>query len=273
MKQLSQKRIQSFQSKVYDFFRKYQRRLPWRSTRNPYHILVSEIMLQQTQVSRVLVKYQPFLRKFPSFKALSRAPLRDVLQAWQGLGYNRRAMALQRCAQTVVHEFNGKLPRDPKALVKLPGIGQATAGAIVAFAFNKPVAFIETNIRTVFIHFFFAGRTRVNDTEIFSLVSKTIDRVQPRQWYYGLMDYGAYLKKKIGNKSRHSAHYTRQAQFAGSNRQLRGMLIRTLLEQPYAELNKLIQYIPFSKRLVMSSLSQMVQEGLITNMKNRYTIQ
>ncbi|NUN23224.1 MAG: A/G-specific adenine glycosylase, partial [Candidatus Jettenia caeni] len=191
--------IKKFQKVIYSYYQEYGRNLPWRITQEPYHILVSEIMLQQTQVQRVIGKYESFIQVFPNFYSLSRAPLKMVLKEWQGLGYNRRAMALKRIAQKVIEEFGGVLPSSVDALITFPGIGRATASAISAFAFHKPTVFIETNIRRVFIHSFFHDETNIKDTEIILLVEKTLDVSNPRNWYYALMDYGVMLKKDYEN--------------------------------------------------------------------------
>jgi A/G-specific adenine glycosylase len=151
--------------------------LPWRHTDNPYHILVSEIMLQQTQVPRVIDRYSEFLRVFPSFRVLATATPAAVLKVWQGLGYNRRALMLLRCARAVVDEHASSLPTDREALESLPGIGPYTAGAIMAFAFDAPVAMIETNIRRVYIHHYFPRRRSVPDADILPLVARDVSRV------------------------------------------------------------------------------------------------
>ena len=164
--------------------------MPWRTTRDPYSILVSEIMLQQTQVERVKTKYTEFLAAFPTIESLASSLLTDVLRTWQGLGYNRRAIALKRCAEEIVSRYSGQFPRDTAELETLPGIGPYTARAVAAFAFGMAEPLIETNIRTVFIHFFFHGRDRVSDREIMPLVARTLDRHNPREWYYALMDFG-----------------------------------------------------------------------------------
>jgi A/G-specific adenine glycosylase len=174
--------MKSFRRTVYDHYRKHYRPMPWRDTRDPYRILVSEIMLQQTQVSRVLEKYKEFIRRFPTMRRLGRAPLADVLAAWQGLGYNRRALALKRLAAEVAARYGGHLPADREALESLPGIGEATAGAIMAYAFNEPAVYIETNIRTVYIHHFFKDRAGVRDEELVPYIEKTLDRENPREW-------------------------------------------------------------------------------------------
>ena len=221
-----------FRRRLYRFFHDQGRQLPWRATTDPYHILVSEIMLQQTQVERVALKYEPFLNAFPDVWSLARAPLRDIMAAWQGLGYNRRALALQRIARRLVAEFDGRLPDSVDTLRTFPGIGEATAGALAAFAFNQPVVFIETNIRRVFLHCFFPGQSGVRDREILPLVDQTLDRLQPRPWYYALMDYGSMLKRAAPNPNRRSAHHQRQAPFADSDRQIRGLILKALLGSP-----------------------------------------
>lgn len=221
-----------FRQEIYQYFHQYGRQLPWRITRDPYHILVSEIMLQQTSVERVARNYERFLAAFPDVASLARAPLAEIMAAWQGLGYNRRALALRQIAQRLLAEFGGRLPETVETLRTLPGIGAATAGALAAFAFQQPVVFIETNIRRVFIHCFFAGKHGIRDQEILPLVGQTLDRKRPRAWYYALMDYGAGLKRLGPNPNRRSAHYQRQSPFTGSDRQIRGLILKTVLAAP-----------------------------------------
>lgn len=151
---LTQLGIQKFQAVVYEYYEKNKRFFPWRETRDPYNIVVSEIMLQQTQADRVVQKYLNFIESFPTVYDLAQAPLKSVLTAWIGLGYNRRAMSLQLLSQRIVDEHSGNIPNDPEVLVAFKGIGPNTAGSICAFAFNRPTIFIETNIRSVFIHLF-----------------------------------------------------------------------------------------------------------------------
>jgi A/G-specific adenine glycosylase len=223
----------AFQKHIGEYYRVYGRAFPWRATRDPYRILVSEFMLQQTQVERVRGKYKEFLRAFPTAHALAHASSKDVLAIWQGLGYNRRALALQRTARMLVSEYRGRVPPDPTALLKLPGVGPSTAGALCAFAFNQPEAFIETNIRRVYIHHFFeSSKKPISDVQIMPLIEKTLDRSHPREWYYALMDYGSALSKQMSNPNQRSAHYTKQGAFRGSNRQLRGHMLKLLLERP-----------------------------------------
>lgn len=223
--------LQEFQEMVLSHYHEHGRDLPWRKTADPYHILVSEIMLQQTQVDRVLLKYPRFLEVFSDFSTLAGAELSDVLAAWQGLGYNRRAIALQKCAQRIIMEFEGHLPADVAVLSTFPGIGKATASSICAFAFNMPVVFIETNIRRIYIHFFFGDREDITDTEILPLVGQTLDRKNPARWYNALMDLGTDLVKTIPNPNRRSRHYSRQPSFEGSDRKIRGEILRLLLTE------------------------------------------
>ena len=218
-----------FQKIIWEYYRENKRVFPWRNTRDPYKILVSEIMLQQTQAPRVVSRYNSFLKKFPTTAVLAAASLSDVLIEWQGLGYNRRAIYLKQCAEKIETDFGGKFPKDFKTLCTLPGIGPATAGDVMAFAWNLPVVVIETNIRAVFIHFFFEGKEKVNDKEIMPLIEKTLDMENPREWYWALFDYGAYLKSITPNPSRRSAHHSKQSTFAGSYRQKRAIVLRAVL--------------------------------------------
>lgn len=205
------------------------RDLPWRNIDDPYAVLVSEVMLQQTQVKRVLGRWERFLWKFPTPDALAAASTSDVVGEWQGLGYNRRALALKRACEICSRDFGGTLPGSVEELVALPGIGPATAGGVMAFAHNRPALYLETNVRTVFLHELFPGAEGVPDREIEPLVRATCPKVNPRAWYYALLDYGAHLKATFGNASRRSAHYTRQSAFEGSRRQKRAEIVRLVL--------------------------------------------
>ena len=229
---VKQKKIQDFQDEIWGYYRTHGRHdMVWRKTTDPYRIVVSEVMLQQTQVDRVSPKCKEFIKQFPNFSALARASLTDVLGAWQGLGYNRRALFLKKLAEIVVEKYKGKLPNDPEVLHALPGIGKATAGSIAAFAFNHPSVFIETNIRRVFIHFFFGDAKKVSDKDISTLVEKTVDQKNPREWYFALMDYGTMLTtKEKENPNRKSAHYVKQKPFTGSDRQVRGKIVALLVK-------------------------------------------
>lgn len=231
--------------------------------------MVSEIMLQQTQVPRVTPKFAEFLDAFPTADALAAASLGDVLRVWNGLGYNRRAKFLWSAAQEIKSRFQGEIPQEIAALVTLPGVGVNTAGAIAAYAFNAPVVFIETNIRTVFIHHFFADHTIVDDKALALLVEQTLDRDRPREWYWALMDYGSLLKNTVGNKSRASKAYVKQSTFKGSNRQLRGAVIRTLLKKSQ---KKHELAVVFSDDRLDSVLAQLVHEGLVRNEGGRFSV-
>jgi A/G-specific adenine glycosylase len=272
IKTLSPREIKRFQDTIYQHYQNCKRSLPWRKTRNPYHILVSEVMLQQTQVERVLGKYEEFIDAFPDFNTLARAPLRKVLRVWQGLGYNRRALALKKSAQIIVTKYQGKLPHTVEELVQLPGIGATTASEIVAFAFNQPAVFVETNIRSVFIHFFFSHRNEVSDAEILPLVEKTLDTTQARQWYYALMDYGVALKKKYRNPSRRSLHYRKQSPFDGSNRQIRGMILKILTAQRESSEETLVRALKKPAVQVKRNLSALKKEGFIASKGSVFTI-
>jgi A/G-specific adenine glycosylase len=261
-----------FQKIILSFYNHEGRDMPWRHTTNPYHILVSEIMLQQTQVDRVRKKYPEFITAFPTYASLADAPLHQVLAVWQGMGYNRRAIALQACARKVMEEYNGILPADTEVLKTLPGIGHATACSIAAFAFNKPVVFIETNIRRVFIHFFFNDRSSVHDREILPLAEQALYRKNPRVWYWAMMDYGAALKNAIPNPNRKSAHYTKQETFKGSDRQIRGIVIRALLEVPGQDEQELLKNIPHDPARLYRIIEGLVAEGFITRTGTRLTI-
>ncbi len=260
---LSVDQVGKFQALIYKHYLAHKRAMPWRQTHNPYHILVSEIMLQQTQVERVLGKYGAFLSRFPDFAALARSPWPEVLMEWQGLGYNRRALALKRLAQAVVENWGGALPRSEGELRSLPGIGPATAGALLAFAFEQPIAFIETNIRRVFLHFFFADQEGVTDREILPLVAETLDRERVRDWYYALMDYGAKLKGSTPNPNRRSAHYSRQSPFSGSNREVRSRILKTLLGKAILSSKELARAVGLSPARIEAALEQLLAEGFV----------
>ena len=222
--------IRLFQEVICNYYKNFKRKFPFRDDITPYYVLVSEIMLQQTQTDRVADKFLQFIEKFPDFLSLSKAPLDEVLATWQGLGYNRRAIALKKIAEIIVNEYNGQLPESIDILKSFPQIGYNTACSIVTFAFNKPTTFIETNIRRVYIYYFFPGKNKVTDKEIMPILEKTIDQTNPREWYYALMDYGVMLKKTYPNLNKRSAQYRKQASFKGSDRQIRGEILKILLK-------------------------------------------
>jgi len=260
-----------FRDLILSHYRIYGRDLSWRHTADPYKILVSEIMLQQTQVERVAVKYREFLEQFPDFESLARAPQKDLLLAWQGLGYNRRAISLQKTALLVVEKYGGALPADVETLATLPGIGPATAAAICAYAFNMPVVYIETNIRRIFIHFFFKDRESVRDDEILPLVEQTLYRENPREWYSALMDYGTVLKKRTANPNRRSASYTRQTRFEGSDRQVRGRILSLVLREGEVTEEYLVNAMQEDAERVKRVLSGMEKEGFLKECNGSYS--
>jgi A/G-specific adenine glycosylase len=245
--------------------------LPWRQTHDPYHIAVSEIMLQQTQVDRVVPYYERFVAEFPTVQALASAPLRDVLVLWQGLGYNRRAKLLRECAQTVLQKNGGRFPQLHNDLISLPGIGSYTAGAIMAFAFNAAVPIIETNIRTVYLHHFFSQSEKVHDRDLVLYVQKTLDRRNPRAWYAALMDYGAYLKKVKKIRSTQSVHHVKQKPFRGSDREIRGAIIRLVATTPSTK-HRIVKMLPHSTKRINLQLSALEKEGLIARSGTSYVL-
>lgn len=226
--------LPEFRSLVLERGGELYRDLPWRRTRDPYAIWISEVMLQQTQTTRVDGRWQRWLARFPSVGALAAADAADVLDEWQGLGYNRRALTLHRAAEEVM-ELGGELPEDAKKLEALPGIGPATAAGIRAFAFDLHSVYLETNVRSVFLHELFPSEEGVSDRVLVPLVSETCPADasdpadDPRTWYYALLDYGAYLKRTVPNPSRRSRTHATQSRFEGSHRQKRAELLRVLL--------------------------------------------
>jgi len=223
--------IADFQHHVMEFYAaKGRHDMEWRHTEDPYRIVVSEVMLQQTQVPRVAVIYPKFIETFPDIYALAKAEQADLLAAWQGMGYNRRALSLKKLAAVIVDEYGGKIPDDPMILKTLPGIGPATSCSIAAFAFNRPVVFIETNIRRVFIHYFFEEGMVVDDADLLPLISAMLP-ANSREWYWALMDLGTALKASVKNPNQRSKQYTKQKTFIGSDRKIRGEVLKKMLVQ------------------------------------------
>jgi A/G-specific adenine glycosylase len=268
--------LHEFKNIIWSYYSTHGRIFDWRHTDDPYKVFISEVMLQQTQTARVAQKFPQFISAFPDFKSLANALLKEVLLQWQGLGYNRRGMYLQQAAQIIMQEYAGILPNDPEVLVKLPGIGKATAASICAFAFNYPTIFIETNIRAVFIHFFFQGKDQVHDNEIMPLVQASLEKDNARDWYYALMDYGVMLKKTLVNPSRKSKHHAKQSKFEGSDRQIRGMILR-ILTQSHAPISyeTLIAVIQKDSERVSKIIDQMIKDKLlsITGIHNQFFLE
>ncbi len=262
-----------FLEQVWSHYAKHGRHdLPWRRPEAdgafaPYKILVSELMLQQTQVSRVIPKYEAFLQRYPTVEVLARATLGDVLKQWQGLGYNRRAKFLWQAAQAL--QAIGNFPSNLNELVRLPGVGVNTAGAILAYAFDMPVLFVETNIRTVYIHHFFSGQDAVTDSAITAVLEQTIATEHAREFFWALMDYGAWLKTQVRTNSR-SKQYVRQSRFEGSKRQIRGQIIRELTTQT---MNRAELFVCMPDERLDNVLVELINEGLIVKKRTKYSLQ
>ncbi len=277
------KKHEQFQQKVLDYYRENGRHnLPWRVNMSPYYVLVSEVMLQQTQVERVIPFFERWMQEFPTFKDLAEAPQTLVLRFWKGLGYNSRALRLQKLAKIVTEQYNGNLPSDFKELCSLSGIGSYTAGAVRAFAFNEYTPLIETNVRRVFIHHFFEGRNDVTDNEILAIINEIGEVENPREWYSALMDYGTTLPKIIKkNPNRRSKHYSKQSKFIGSDRQIRGNILEILLSAKNHRISKnmLIKKLIITLKSDKSEeerylkiINDLVKEGFLYNDKRSYVL-
>ncbi len=273
--------MKKFKEEVWGHYKGYARDLPWRKTADPYCIFVSEMMLQQTQVSRVIPKYEAFIKKFPTLKKVASAPIPEILTLWQGLGYNRRALQLKRACEEIAKKHGGIFPADREELISLPGIGQSTAGAIRAFAFNLPSVFIETNIRAVYLYHFFKDSSSVSDKNILELIEATVDRESPREWYYALYDYGSMLKAKLGGEKtrihKQSKHYNKQSKFEGSNRQIRSNILKSVLDLHSRKVRPTFETIKNNNPVLaektddsmLANLESLVREGFLAETKNK----
>ncbi|HEX8182858.1 MAG TPA: hypothetical protein VF575_04640 [Candidatus Saccharimonadales bacterium] len=273
--------IRLFQRELRAYYDDHGRHdMPWRqpeadSSFDPYKILVSELMLQQTQVPRVTPKYLAFIHRFPSVKSLADATLQDVLEMWSGLGYNRRAKYLWTAAHMIIRDYELVFPATRDGLLQLPGVGPNTAGAIMAYAYNQPAVYVETNIRTVIIHHFFPNEVAVPEAAIRDIVTEIVADIDgdtymsPREFYWALMDYGAYLKQSVGNLNQASASYSRQSRFEGSRRQLRGRVIRMLTAGPQSSAD-IMAAMPDAR--TKSVLTDLQTEGMIAYHANLYRI-
>ena len=253
---------------IWEYYAKHGRKMPWREAPfDPYRILVSELMLQQTQVPRVIPKYTAFLEQFPTVQSLAKAPLAAVLLQWQGLGYNRRAKYLHEAAKQLATLPE---PWSYDQLVACKGIGPNTAAAVVAYTYNQPLLFVETNIRTVLIHHLFADADVVHDKRLLEQLHELVDQDHPREFYWALMDYGTHLKQSHGNAARRSQHYKKQSTFKGSKRAIRGAVIRYLSAQS-GELEALSEAVDNDTRLP-EVLVDLQSEGLIECRNARYQL-
>lgn len=259
--------------RIWEYYKTHKRDFPWRETTNPYYILVSEIMLQQTQTSRVVDYYRRFIRKFPSVLSLATCSQTELLQLWQGLGYNRRALFLKRAAEQITSEFNGVVPSKLTDLTKLPGVGANTAGAVLAYAFNQKVVFIETNVRKTITYFYFKDQEVVSDTEIAKKIKILLKNERSiREWYWAVVDYGAMLGRlKIITNNR-SLHYVRQSKFEGSFRQIRAAVLRAVLDNSPITLERLLQLLPFTENQLSTALSQLIVEGFLSERAGKFVI-
>lgn len=288
--------IRGFRRAVWKHYRAHGRHdLPWRKTKDPYKILISEVMLQQTQVPRVMEKYKEFLKVFPTVHALASAPLSDVLRIWSGMGYNRRAKYLRAAAIEIVEKYGGRVPKTQVSLRTIPGIGPYTASAILIFAYNIPDTMIETNVRAAYIHHFSniiqVHKSRncedcvplkkitkakkdgaIRDTDLLPFIEVAAEGQDPREWHWALMDYGSYLKKIHPNPSRKSAHYAKQSKFEGSLRQVRGAILRELHKGPLYIGRSYVKDLPFEKEKIKSALADLERDGMIRQEKGKWRI-
>lgn len=261
----------NFRRVVWAFYKKHGRHdLPWRQTHDAYKILVSEVMLQQTQVDRAALFYKDFIKKFPTVQKLAATSLAEVLVVWQGLGYNRRAKFLHMAAGEIVRIG---MPRDEKSLEALPGVGSYTACAVAAFAYNYDVIVIETNIRTVVIHHFFGDQKGVTDVEIGEVLAQVLPRGRAREWYSALMDYGAYLKRSGISHNARTKRYVKQTKFAGSLREARGVIVKELSQHDAQSASRLLGLLGDArKEQLRVALAALLVEGLVEGKGPRYRL-
>lgn len=255
--------LHSFSTFIWDWYHHHKRDFVWRETQDAYHILLSELMLQQTQTGRVVPKYHLFLDTWPTLKDLAQSSLTDVLYAWKGLGYNRRAKALQQIAIKSA-QFNYTLPNDESILLTFPMIGPATAAAIRSFAYGEKSIYLETNIRRIIIHHFFNSALKVHDKEIKEILLPLVEmQIDVRNWYYALMDYGVHLKKEGVVSNRRSSHYTKQTPFENSHRQIRSTLLFILTQEGSKKEVDLVTITSFEQERILLALQSLKDDGLI----------
>jgi len=263
--------IAEFKNLVFLNYQQQGRKFPWHFA-DPWGVMVSEFMLQQTRAERVIPYWENWLKLWPLPKALTDASMETALRAWSGLGYNRRCRYLKESAAIIVNENDGKVPETPRALLLLPGIGPYMSSAIACFAYNYPTVFIETNIRSAVIHNFFPDRNDVRDSEIIPILEAALDRDDPRTWHYALMDYGAFLKSTTVNPSRRSAHYTRQSPFNGSFRQARGKVIKALISIGQCGAEELKRASGLEEKRLYEVLEKLKEESFVAEDGGEYRI-
>ena len=268
-------KISQFRKIVLDHYQKNGRNLPWHHT-DPWGVAVSEFMLQQTRVERVLQFWENWMSLWPNPRSLAKAEMEEVLRAWCGLGYNRRCFYLKHTASIIVNKYNSIIPKTSKELLELPGVGPYMAGAIACFGYNSPEVFIETNIRSAVLHCFFPDKNDIKDKEIFPVLQAALDYCiqkgdAPKVWYYALMDYGAMLKK-TGNPGRRSAHYARQSPFIGSFRQARGKVMRTLASMGPSKAEEIAIVSGLATDKLYRVLERLEKESMVAETEGVYRI-
>lgn len=230
-------------------------------------------MLQQTQIPRVIPKYNEWIKKFPTLQALRKAPFSKVLHAWHGLGYNRRARYLKDTAEKIIKMHNNRIPNNPKILETLPGIGHYTARAVSCFAYGRCEPFVDTNIRRTFIHFFGKQKKNRDDTRLLSLIKKTEPKNNKRKWYGALMDYGRdALGKLKENPNKKSPAYQKQSPFLGSKRQMRAGLIAYLLHNAKGATILQIKKVLRKKNISLQFLSDPIFSNILASLKKENLI-
>ncbi len=259
--QLTSQEITAFQKKILEWYEKNQRSLPWRHNRDPYRILISEVMLQQTQVARVIEKYQLWMHSFPTIQELANASTRDVLSHWSGLGYNRRALFLHRLAKELVETYDGKFPESEKVLLSLPGIGKYTARALLCFAFDQQIAVVDTNIKKIILTQFPQAKD-VSEREIEEIAGSLLPEGKAYEWNQALMDYASMELKNIAHP-----RVAKQKPFQQSDRLYRGEILRILLKNSSLSENDLYREVCKKKEVERTRferiLSGMVREDLL----------
>ena len=256
---ITNERVRAFRRKVFRFYRLHGRSLPWRNTTDPYRITVSEIMLQQTQVGRVIPKYEAWILRWPNWQTLATASSRELLSAWSGLGYNRRALFLGKLAKEVVGQFEGVLPNQAELLRSLPGIGPYTVNAVLIFAFNKPLVTIDTNIRKVLMHEFNL-RNDVSPDQLRQLALRVLPKRKSRDWHNALMDYGSLV---LPGQIAGIPPLSRQSRFAGSLRQIRGEIVRQLTVRRAVTIAQITRSLKRTRADVKTAAAALQKEGVI----------
>jgi A/G-specific adenine glycosylase len=262
-------RIIKFQQTVLRYYQEYGRDLPWRKTTNAYHILLSEVMLQQTQVDRGMAYYLTWTKRWKRVQDLAKANRVDVLKAWMGLGYNNRAINLHKTAQKISEEYDGDVIAAVKDFKNLPGIGPYTSAAVRIFARNEDIVTVDTNIRRILIHEF-ALPESTSDKELWALAEQCLPKGKSRDWHNGLMDYGATLltSRKTGIKPK-----TQQSKFEGSDRQIRAKILRYILSND--SVSKQVLFTKFSKTdqdRLQRILAKMIDQEMLTYSQSTYRL-